>query len=158
MIKEIKNKIKVLLIDDDAEDMELFEDAFKIYTPNGLFTWLYDSRKISEYFTEAKRKFCDIIFLDICMPLMDGLTCLKAIRKIKELNEIPVVMFSTHKFDEDIERSFACGANMFVQKPSDFRLYDIIFEKIFCTEWQTRLLNTEKKNYLLKIEGETIFS
>lgn len=157
MIKETENQIRVLLIDDDMEDIELFGDALKLNIPNSTFDWLQDARKINEYFTETKRILCNIIFLDINMPFRDGVTCLKAIRKLQELKEVPVIMFSTHKFEADIEKSFSCGANMYIQKPSDFSLYDLIFKKIFCPGWQTRLLNTDRKNYLLGAE-ETILS
>jgi len=70
-------------------------------------------------------KAYDILFLDLQMPIMDGL---EAAKKIRELDaEIPMVAITAAVLDENRKDSKNAGMNDFVGKP--FRqeeLYDII--------------------------------
>ncbi|MBD9562601.1 ATP-binding protein [Pseudomonas sp. PDM09] len=63
----------------------------------------------------------DIIFMDINMPVMDGL---EAIRKIRELplgNICYIVAFTASVFSSEIERFRAAGANDILTKPANFQ-------------------------------------
>jgi CheY-like chemotaxis protein len=91
----------------------------------------------------------DIIFLDINMPCVDGKQCLKEIRNNKELDKVPVVMFSTSNHEKDIEETFKNGANLYVSKPSFFIDQVKILQKIFSLNWQEDLLKPDKKRFVL---------
>ncbi|MGF6330037.1 signal transduction histidine kinase/ActR/RegA family two-component response regulator [Pseudomonas sp. BS3782 TE3695] len=63
----------------------------------------------------------DIIFMDINMPVMDGL---EAIRKIRELplgDICYIVAFTASAFSSEIERFRAAGANDILTKPANFQ-------------------------------------
>lgn len=57
----------------------------------------------------------DVAILDITMPNMDGLECLKAIREHN--HDARVVMLSAIKDQEMIDRCLEAGAVAFLQKP-----------------------------------------
>ncbi len=59
----------------------------------------------------------DYIFLDLNMPIMDGKQCLKAIRNLRHLDNVPVIIFSTSSSEKDKEETRALGANAFITKP-----------------------------------------
>jgi CheY-like chemotaxis protein len=51
---------------------------------------------------------------------MDGREALKVIKSDKSLHDIPVVVLSTSRLDEDIVRSYQLGVNSFISKPVTF--------------------------------------
>ena len=62
----------------------------------------------------------DLIFLDLNMPKVDGFECLKRLKENPVYQHIPVVIVSTSRRPEDIEKCKLLGASMFVSKPASF--------------------------------------
>lgn len=64
--------------------------------------------------------YFDLILMDICMPVMDGLTATRAIRHMpcKDAN-IPIIALSANAFEEDRRRSLDSGMDGHVSKPLD---------------------------------------
>ena len=68
-----------------------------------------------------------LILLDLNMPRKDGRTVLKEIKNDPALRQIPVVVLTTSKADEDIYRSYDLGVNSYIVKPVTFEaLVDIL--------------------------------
>jgi CheY-like chemotaxis protein len=61
-----------------------------------------------------------LILLDLNMPKMGGREALKVIKQDEALRDIPVVVLSTSRLDEDITRSYQLGVNSFITKPVTF--------------------------------------
>ena len=63
--------------------------------------------------------YYDLILMDIQMPVMDGLTAAREIRKSgkKGAQEIPIIAMSANAFKEDVERSLNAGMNAHTTKP-----------------------------------------
>ena len=61
-----------------------------------------------------------MILLDLNMPKIDGREALKTIKGDPALKDIPVVVLSTSRLDEDIARSYQLGVNSFITKPVTF--------------------------------------
>ncbi len=60
----------------------------------------------------------DLLILDINMPKMDGLTCLRALRSDPgPTASLPVLMTSSEAGPEDVEAARAAGANYYLVKP-----------------------------------------
>ena len=87
----------VLLIDDDEDDLQMLEEALNIIdgehktiqANNGL-----EGLKVLEDLQNENSLPC-LIVLDINMPKMDGKQTFIAIKSIKKLASIPIVIFST---------------------------------------------------------------
>lgn len=62
-----------------------------------------------------------VVFLDLKMPRVDGWEVLRRMREDPRTAEVPVVVVSSSDRPEDIERSYALGANSFVLKRFDPR-------------------------------------
>ena len=62
-----------------------------------------------------------LIFMDIMMPVMDGLEATKEIRRLsrRDCQEIPIIAMSANAFDEDVKKSLASGMNGHLSKPID---------------------------------------
>ncbi len=61
-----------------------------------------------------------LILLDLNMPKKDGREALKEIKSHADLQDIPIVVFTTSKAEEDIYRSYKLGVNSFITKPVTF--------------------------------------
>ena len=66
----------------------------------------------------AKSHIPDIILMDINMPVMDGISSTKAIRRLGDYNaEIPIIALTASLFSNELETITECGMNGFVIKP-----------------------------------------
>ncbi|MFI5219995.1 MAG: response regulator [Bacteroidia bacterium] len=149
MVTRDGDQIKILYADDDADDREFFQDALEEAHTNAKLTTVEDGDKLMKYLAEVDGQHPDIIFLDINMPRKTGKQCLKEIRNDNLLAHIPVIMFSTSAYKEDIEETFANGANLYVSKPVFFNDEVEILKKIFALHWQKELLKIDKKRFVL---------
>jgi CheY-like chemotaxis protein len=153
MTTEDNKLIKILYADDDADDREFFQDALDEAKTNAELTTVEDGEKLMNHLAQCNGQHPDIIFLDINMPRKDGKRCLKEIRGNNKLKQIPVIMFSTSAYVEDIEETFANGANLYVSKPVFFADEVKILKKIFSLDWQEELLKPDKKRFVFYIHS-----
>ncbi len=61
-----------------------------------------------------------LVLLDLNLPAMDGFQILSKLRSTKKLKFVPVVMLTTSKRPEEINRAYELGAHGFVSKSEDF--------------------------------------
>ena len=72
----------------------------------------------------------DIIFVDIVMPVMDGIDFLLALRK-ESNGDTPKVIFCTTENDaEHITRAITAGANEYIMKPFDRDIIEAKFQEV----------------------------
>ena len=119
--------ITILMADDDPDDCLLGERAFKtsklcndlrfVNDGEDLMDYLYQRGKYKE---SGKAPRPGLILLDLNMPRKDGREALKEIKADAALREIPVVVLTTSKDEEDILRSYNLGANSYITKPVTF--------------------------------------
>ena len=129
-----KNPVVILMADDDEDDILLTQKALR---QGKLLNELYcvrDGEELLDYlfhqgaYTDAaKAPRPGIILLDLNMPRKDGREALKEIKASSNVNDIPVVVFTTSKAEEDIYRSYKLGVNSFITKPVTFdRLIEVM--------------------------------
>ena len=74
----------------------------------------------NNYSDPAKAPRPDLILLDLNMPKKDGREALKEIKSSPALKNIPVVVLTTSKAEEDIYQTYELGVNSFISKPVTF--------------------------------------
>jgi len=141
---------QILLAEDDAEDREIFQDALTDSGINARLATVTDGKELIIYLNESANNLPDIIFLDINMPCMDGKQCLKEIRKNKNFDRVPVIIFTTSNHPKDIEECFSRGASLYVTKPNGINILVKILQEIFSLNWQEHLLFPEMRRFVLK--------
>ncbi len=119
--------ITILLADDDEDDRLLAEDALAESRLANTIKFVEDGEELMDYLNQrgewsepgvAPRP--GLILLDLNMPRKDGRQALKEIKGDPELRNIPVVILTTSKAEEDILRSYDLGVNSFITKPVTF--------------------------------------
>ncbi len=116
--------ITILMADDDQDDCLLVKKAFKASRLANDLHFVGDGEELMEYLYR-RGKYADaprpgLILLDLNMPRKDGREALKEIKTDEGLREIPVVVLTTSKDEEDILRSYNLGANSYITKPVTF--------------------------------------
>ncbi|MFZ6009259.1 MAG: response regulator [Bacteroidota bacterium] len=111
---------KLLIIDDDVEDQEIFIDAVsRVDTGIQCRTFTNGEEALARFVSHAD-ELPEIIFLDINMPRVNGKQILKAIKKEASLSHIPVIMYSTTLGQRDIDEVKKLGAAHYLFKPTRF--------------------------------------
>jgi len=107
----IKNKIKILLVEDDANLTEMYTMKFKDESLD--YVNAADGVAGLEL---ACAESPAIILLDIMMPKIDGFAVLTELKKDPKLKDIPVIMLSNLGQESDIEKGKELGAVDYIVK------------------------------------------
>ena len=121
-----KDAIVILMADDDDDDYMLTQKALKESKLLNQLIRVKDGEELLDYLKgegpyeneEVVRP--GVILLDLNMPRKDGREALREIKSDERFRDIPVVVFTTSKAEEDIYRSYQLGVNSFITKPVTF--------------------------------------
>jgi two-component system sensor histidine kinase/response regulator len=69
----------------------------------------------------AQRKAYDLVLMDMQMPVMDGLATMREIRRLRQLDSLPVVAMTANAMQADRDRCHEAGMVDFISKPIDPR-------------------------------------
>ena len=122
-----QDPIIILLADDDEEDRMLACDALAESRLSNEVFCVTDGEDLMDYL-HCQGKYTPpaiaprpgLILLDLNMPKKDGREALREIKSDPHLRQIPVVVLTTSKADEDNLSSYDCGASSFISKPVTF--------------------------------------
>lgn len=121
------NNIYILVAEDDADDRFLLETAFAENGFKGKLEFVENGVELLEYLrnlnateNNAEHPLPGFILLDLNMPKKDGREVLKEIKEDPRFKKIPVIVFTTTKNENEINRCYELGANTYVVKPVGF--------------------------------------
>lgn len=129
-----KERITILMADDDPDDRLLVQDAFDEIRLANPLVFVEDGVKLMDYLHRrgdyahlAGSPLPGLILLDLNMPKKDGREALKEIKADPALRMVPIVVLTTSNAEEDILRTYDLGTNSFIVKPVTFdKLVEII--------------------------------
>jgi DNA-binding response OmpR family regulator len=111
--------LRILLVEDDAADTQLIQRALQRHPHvSDIVARNSPVRALMELSSGKIRPA--LIFLDISMPGMNGFQFLDAVRKIRILNETPVVFLTSSAFVSDVGRAIRSSARDYIVKPDTF--------------------------------------
>jgi len=126
-VKSQNHPIVILMADDDEDDRLLAADALLLSKLANKLITVNDGEELMDYLRHrgkhappAVSPRPGLVLLDLKMPRKDGREALREIKSDPELRSIPVVILTTSKGEEDIERGYNLGANSFITKPVTF--------------------------------------
>ena len=116
--------LKVLLVDDEADILEVIQDRLEAYG----FDVVSASTGVEALDKLAVEKF-DGVFLDVKMPEMGGIEALEEIRKKDQ--KIPIIIITSSSTREAAIDAIAKGANDYVLKPFEWAELKAKIEKVY---------------------------
>jgi len=127
----------IALADDDEDDCVLFKDALDELLISPQVSWAKNGDDLMQNLSKNSRPLPDIIFLDVNMPIKNGIECLKEIRGDERLKHLPVIIFSTSTQQWAVDRTYELRANLFIKKPDTFQKLKDIIQRILSTDWRS---------------------
>jgi chemotaxis family two-component system response regulator Rcp1 len=109
---------RLLMADDDADDLELMESAFREIGYNSPIKTFTDGVSMLDYLLSEDGKSVTLVLLDLNMPKYDGKVILQKIKHHPDLAHISVIVYSTSNARQDILEAYQLGCNAYVVKPN----------------------------------------
>ena len=126
--------IEILLVEDNAADVRLTEEALREGKVRNNLHVARDGMEALEFLKRqgkhAKATRPDLILLDLNLPRRDGREVLAEIKDDPELKRIPVVVLTTSSAEADILKSYKLHANCYITKPVDLEQFIAVVKSI----------------------------
>lgn len=122
----IMKKVKVFIVDDH----KIFRDGLKLLFKNFSFVEVIGEAADGEEFLElVEKQYPDIIFMDISMPLMDGIEATE--QALMKYPDMKIIVLTTFKDNDYIERMLLAGVEGYMLKNSDLSDFENAIKKVF---------------------------
>lgn len=151
---------KTVLMVDDEERMRLLMEAY--LKREGLQVILAENGKRA--LEKFKENQVDLVVLDIMMPLMDGWTVCRELRKI---SNVPIIMLTARGEDEDQLLGFQLGTDSYVTKPVSPKILVAKIKALLRRTYYDEINQTKdniydglfinEEGHEVKIDGENIY-
>jgi CheY-like chemotaxis protein len=117
---------KVLVVDDQADMLELLEASFSMRGYE-----VVSARNGQEALAMVYQEQPDVVLLDIMMPVFDGYEICRILKNNEKTKHIPIIFMTAKAQKDDIERGFELRADGYVVKP---------FEPLELTDFTEKIL------------------
>lgn len=125
--KQDPDDIVILMADDDPDDRLMTKRAFDEHRLVNELRFVEDGEELMDYLNRRGNYSAPdsaprpgLILLDLNMPRKDGREALAEIKRDPHFKDIPVIILTTSRAEEDIIRSYKLGSNSFITKPVTF--------------------------------------
>lgn len=132
---------KMLLVDDDPNDIELVQLAIQDLTVIRTLDILTDGAQAVEYLLGSATQapvatLPRFILMDLKLPKLTGVEVLRAIRQDARTQFLPVVIMTSSSEDCDLDDCYNLGVNSYVVKPLEFQRFQE-FAQLVGSYWMT---------------------
>ncbi len=110
----------ILLVEDDRVDVMTVRRALEDLNVTNPLNVVANGEEALEYLRNTKNRSPCIILLDLNMPRMNGIEFLEVVKEDNDLKEIPVVVLTTSKEEQDRVASFRLGVAGYMLKAADY--------------------------------------
>lgn len=114
---------KILIADDDPEDISIIKDAMELLKVVNVLWSAQNGEQAFELLQkslESSTKLC-LIVLDLNMPKMNGIQTLRKLKMDERFKDIPVIIYSTSINPLEKETCLQLGAHSYIPKPVSFK-------------------------------------
>lgn len=139
----------IFLAEDDSDDVLFFKLALQDICSDCTLTVFSNGQELIERLSETD-DVPDVLFLDINMPILNGLEALRQIKRFPELQNIPAIIYSTSSNENDIRQAEQNGAGCYMVKPSDMDLLREMIEKILTYNWKNHSVLQQQEVFVMR--------
>ena len=140
-------KYKVYLIDDDEDEFLLFQQAIGELNINVEMKYINNCGEMLELLD--KGDIPDLLFLDLNMPMISGRECVKKIRE-KLKDRLSIVIYSTSRYQPDVDGTHQDGANLYVIKPNSFEGLMQTLKGVFSMDWKQKFSLPSRETFVFR--------
>lgn len=117
--KNALSGMNILLVEDNELNAEIAQ--FMLKEEGASVDTAKDGEEAVRAFSASETGHYDVILMDIMMPVMDGCTAAREIRKLQrdDAAKIPIIAMTANAFVEDVKKSRTAGMNDHIAKPLD---------------------------------------
>ncbi|MBK1640405.1 two-component system response regulator [Chromatium okenii] len=118
--------VDILLVEDNPNDAELAIRALKKHHLANRLEWVKDGVEALDFLFQRgehvgrSKTLPRVVLLDLRLPKLDGIEVLAQIRANPETRDLPVVILTSSKEEQDLVATYELGVNSFVAKPVAF--------------------------------------
>ncbi len=121
----MNTSLYILLIEDDADDVELLRDALNNSNVEHTMQVINNGGTAS-VFLKTNTQLPDVIVMDLNIPKVHGMDVLREVRASSPYNNVPVIILTTSSSPEDRKKALELGADEFLIKPTTSQgLYEV---------------------------------
>jgi CheY-like chemotaxis protein len=113
----MKKNLRLLIVDDDADDRQFFIAAVNEIDETVKCEVAKDGLHALELLNDPAFDLPDMIFLDLRMPRFNGKRCLEEIKANERLKDIPLIIYTTSTDVKESTELKNLGATHFISKP-----------------------------------------
>ncbi len=117
----------IFYADDDPDDQDIFVEALNEIRPNVKCQLASDGLEALALLKKIETPTC--IYLDVNMPLLNGMEVLRRIKADPRLAEIPVFILTTSRTPNSENEARALGASDYLIKPNTYNEFKKILDK-----------------------------
>ncbi len=143
--------LNIALADDDEDDRLFFQEAIDVVPIRTKLSLFKNGQELMDYLNLPNVILPNLVFLDLNMPVKNGMQCLSEIRANPLLKNVSIAIYSTSSSEKDIEETFVNGANIYINKPNNFQNLRDVVEKVLQIKWQYHTSNLNRDNFLFRI-------
>jgi CheY-like chemotaxis protein len=140
----------VFIADDDEDDQLLFREVIKELPYLVHLSTARDGEEALKLL-ESMPQLPDLMFLDLNMPMINGLECLSEIKRNPKLVHLPVIIFSTSSFPGNINKVYQLGAHLYIRKPNDFVTFKRAIHHVLSIDWRKGFAPPPRHEFVLTL-------
>ena len=118
---------RILLVEDDPNDVELIRLAFRNYNLVNQLDVVTDGEQALHYLLGQEgiqlRPLPRFVLLDLKLPKISGIRVLQTLRSHPHTQQLIIVVMTSSQEDSDLNTCYDLGVNSYIVKPLDFQQF-----------------------------------
>jgi CheY-like chemotaxis protein len=115
---------RLLVVEDNIVNQKILLNILK---QSGIEIDIAENGQVALDYLFKEHKEYDLVLMDISMPIMDGITTTKIIRRASRFTRLPVIAFTAFSLGSEIKAMFEAGANAYLTKPLNIKQLYTVF-------------------------------
>ena len=129
------NVKSIMMAEDDKEDVDIFKEILNDLTCNANLEVAANGIELMKMLEETE-VLPELIFLDLNMPLKNGMVCLQEIKANQRWKDVKVIILSTSSHQDQIKAAYDKGADFYMVKLSNYIDFKNAIASCLQKKWQ----------------------
>ena len=146
-----KEYLNVILVDDDEANLILLKSIFKDLKIAVKVQSFQNGEDVMKYLNNAEALVPELLLMNYNIAQKSILECLDEIKMDFRLSSMITGVYSDSLSEEDIERVFVKGSNIYIKKPDNYKDLKRVISEVITLNWQYHTSGLNKDNLILKV-------